>query len=63
MIAANGVFVGLWLGIAVARFRDVQPFINSILGVIIFFSPVFYRLDSLSTGIRTSCSRGTRSRT
>ncbi len=39
VIAANGFFLGLWLGIAVARFRDVQPFINSILGVIIFFTP------------------------
>jgi ABC-type polysaccharide/polyol phosphate export permease len=54
VIAANGLFVGLWLGIAVARFRDVQPFINSILGVAVFFSPVFYRLDNLSTGIRNA---------
>ena len=52
VIAANGLFLGLWLGIAVARFRDLQPFINSILGLAIFFCPVFYRLDSLSSGIR-----------
>ena len=52
VIAANGLFLGLWLGIAVARFRDLQPFINSILGVAIFFCPVFYHLDSLSSGIR-----------
>jgi ABC-type polysaccharide/polyol phosphate export permease len=52
VIAANGLFLGLWLGIAVARFRDLQPFITSILGVAIFFSPVFYDLDSLSSGIR-----------
>ena len=31
VIAANGLFLGLWLGIAVARFRDLEPFINSIL--------------------------------
>src|SRR6185503_8793627 len=48
VIAANGLFLGLWLGIAVARFRDLQPFINSILAVAIFFCPVFYHLDSLS---------------
>ena len=48
----NGLFVGLWLGIAVARFRDLQPFINSILGVIIFFTPVFYHLNNLSSGIQ-----------
>ena len=47
-----GLFLGLWLGIAVARFRDLQPFVNSILGVAIFFCPVFYQLDSLSSGIR-----------
>ena len=52
VIGANGLFLGLWLGIAVARFRDLQPFINSILGVAIFFCPVFYQLDSLSSGIR-----------
>jgi ABC-type polysaccharide/polyol phosphate export permease len=47
LIAVNGLFLGLWLGTAVARFRDVQPFVNSILGVIIFFSPVFYRPQQL----------------
>ena len=52
VIAVNGLFVGLWLGIAVARFRDVQPFINSILGVLIFFTPVFYHPDKLSPGIQ-----------
>ena len=46
-IAVNGLFLGLWLGTAVGRFRDVQPLVNSILGVIIFFSPVFYRLNDL----------------
>ena len=52
VIAVNGLFVGLWLGMAVARFRDLQPFIDSILGVPIFFSPVFYNLDKLSPGIQ-----------
>jgi ABC-type polysaccharide/polyol phosphate export permease len=52
LIAVNGLFLGLWLGTAVARFRDVQPFINSILGVIVFFTPVFYRLNDLSSGIK-----------
>jgi len=52
VIAVNGLFVGLWLGIAVARFRDLQPFIDSILGVMIFFTPVFYHLDNLSSGIQ-----------
>jgi ABC-type polysaccharide/polyol phosphate export permease len=54
LIAVNGLFVGLWLGIAVSRFRDIQPLVNSILAVIIFFCPVFYHLSSLSSGIRNS---------
>ena len=52
VIAVNGLFLGLWLGIAVARFRDLEPFVNSILGVAIFFCPVFYHLDSLSSNIQ-----------
>ena len=52
VIAVNGLFVGFWLGIAVARFRDVQPFITSILGVIIFFTPVFYDPSKLPPGLQ-----------
>lgn len=52
LIGVNGVFLGLWLGMAVARFRDVQPLVNSILGVIIFFTPVFYTLNNLSSKIQ-----------
>lgn len=47
VIAVNGAFLGLWLGIAVARFRDVRPLVDSILQVLVFFSPVFYRLSNL----------------
>jgi ABC-type polysaccharide/polyol phosphate export permease len=54
VIAVNGLFVGLWLGTAVARFRDVQPLVNAILGVAVFFSPIFYHLSSLSSGIRNA---------
>jgi ABC-type polysaccharide/polyol phosphate export permease len=54
LIAVNGLFLGLWLGATVARFRDVQPFVNSVLSVIVFFSPVFYHLDDLSSGVRNA---------
>jgi ABC-type polysaccharide/polyol phosphate export permease len=54
LIGVNGLFLGLWLGPTVARFRDVQPFVNSILMVIIFFSPVFYGLNDVSAGIRNT---------
>jgi ABC-type polysaccharide/polyol phosphate export permease len=52
VIAVNGVFLGLWLGIAVARFRDVGPLVNSMLQVLVFFTPIFYRLSDVSAGVR-----------
>lgn len=52
LIAVNGLFVGLWLGITVARFRDVKPFVESVLSVMIFFTPVFYHPDQLSSGVQ-----------
>ena len=54
LIGVNGLFLGLWLGTTVARFRDVQPFVNSILGVGVMFSPVFYHLTDLGSGIRNA---------
>jgi ABC-2 type transport system permease protein len=50
----NGIAVGLWLGPTVARFRDVGPFVNSILQVMIFFTPIFWRVDSLHADSRTA---------
>lgn len=47
LIVVNGVCVGLWLGTAVARFRDVGPLVASVLQVLVFFTPVFYRLEDL----------------
>jgi len=54
LIAVNGLFVGLWLGPTVARFRDVEPLVHSILNVAIFFSPVFYHLTNVSSGVRNT---------
>ena len=47
IILLNGLAVGLWLGPTVARFRDVGPFVSSILQVMIFFTPVFWRVDEI----------------
>ena len=47
LIVLNGVCLGLWLGTTVARFRDVGPLVASLLQVLVFFTPVFYRLDDL----------------
>ena len=51
-IAVNGLFLGLWLGTAVARFRDVSPLVMSLLQVLIFFTPVFYKTTDLTRGAR-----------
>lgn len=47
-ITINGVLAALWLGPLVARFRDVEPAVISVLQVLIFFTPVFYRPHDLS---------------
>ncbi len=48
LIVLNGVCLGLWLGTTVARFRDVGPLVASLLQVLMFFTPVFYRLEDLA---------------
>jgi lipopolysaccharide transport system permease protein len=48
-IAINGFFGALWLGPTVARFRDVGPLVSSVLQVLIFFTPIFYRVQSLGS--------------
>lgn len=53
LIILNGVTLALWLGPTVARFRDVGPFVGSILQVMIFFTPIFWQLDSLHPDSRT----------
>ena len=52
VIALNGLLVGLWLGPTVARFRDVKPLVESVLQVLIFFTPVFYRISDLEDTAR-----------
>jgi ABC-type polysaccharide/polyol phosphate export permease len=54
IILLNGVAVGLWLGPTVARFRDVGPFVTSILQVMMFFTPVFWRVDEISSDSRAA---------
>tara|TARA_R110001606_G_scaffold399299_1_gene584075 strand:+ start:5095 stop:5880 length:786 start_codon:yes stop_codon:yes gene_type:complete len=42
IVAINGVWVGLVFGILCARFRDVQPLINSFLQIMMLITPVFW---------------------
>jgi ABC-type polysaccharide/polyol phosphate export permease len=52
LIVVNGVGLGLWLGPTVARFRDVGPLVTSILQMMMFFTPVFWRVDDLTDRAR-----------
>jgi ABC-type polysaccharide/polyol phosphate export permease len=53
-ITINGVAIGLWLGPTVARFRDVGPFVASVLQVMMFFTPVFWKVDQIDEGSRAA---------
>jgi ABC-type polysaccharide/polyol phosphate export permease len=52
LLAVNGFCIALWLAPTVARFRDVGPLVMSVLQVLVFFTPVFYRLNNLGAGNR-----------
>jgi ABC-type polysaccharide/polyol phosphate export permease len=54
VIVVNGVAAGLWLGPAAARYRDVGPFITSILQVMMFFTPVFWQVDEIHPDSRNA---------
>lgn len=47
VLALNGLWVSLLLGMVSARFRDVPPIIASFLQVAFFATPVFWPLDAL----------------
>ena len=47
LITLNGVLIGLWLGPTVSRFRDLGPAVASVLQMMAFFTPIFWRLDSV----------------
>ena len=54
IILVNGLAMGLWLGPTVARFRDVGPFVTSILQVMMFFTPVFWQVDEIHPDSRNA---------
>ncbi|MHB1166213.1 MAG: ABC transporter permease [Candidatus Nanopelagicales bacterium] len=55
-IVVNGLFVGLWLGPTVARFRDVGPMVQSIVQVLFFFTPIFWIPSQLTVDQRIALS-------
>lgn len=52
LIVLNGVALGFWLGPMVARFRDVGPLVLSVLQMMMFFTPIFWEVASLTSGAR-----------
>ena len=47
VLAANGVWTTLFLGIISTRFRDIAPIVASFLQVTFFLTPIFWPIDSL----------------
>jgi ABC-type polysaccharide/polyol phosphate export permease len=47
LVVINGCLLGLWLGPAVARFRDIDPLVAAVMQMLVFFTPVFYRPSDL----------------
>lgn len=52
IIMVNGLAIGLWLGPTVARFRDVGPFVEAIMRMMMFFTPVFWSVDDVKSSAR-----------
>lgn len=47
IVAINGVWVGILIGMASARYRDIPPVINSFVTVAFFATPVFWQPHAL----------------
>jgi ABC-type polysaccharide/polyol phosphate export permease len=47
IVALNGVWLVILLGMISARFRDVQPLIGNLVQVMLFVTPIFWSPDQL----------------
>ena len=47
LVALNGLWIAIILGMACARFRDIQQVVSSVLQVAMFVTPVFFRPSQL----------------
>lgn len=47
LLAVNGVWVGIFLGILSTRFRDIAPIVASLLQVVFFLTPIFWPIEAL----------------
>jgi ABC-type polysaccharide/polyol phosphate export permease len=48
-IAANAIWIGLFLGMLSARFRDVPLLVTSLIQIFFFLTPVMWKADMLGT--------------
>jgi lipopolysaccharide transport system permease protein len=47
LVVLNGAFASLTIGMVSARFRDIPQVINSVVQILFFLTPVFWKPDSL----------------
>jgi ABC-type polysaccharide/polyol phosphate export permease len=47
LICINGLWISILLGMACARYRDIQPLVSSILQISMFLTPVLWSADQL----------------
>lgn len=47
LLAVNGCWVGILLGMLSARFRDVPPIVANVLQIMFFMTPIFWPLSAL----------------
>jgi ABC-type polysaccharide/polyol phosphate export permease len=52
LLVLNGVWVGLGLGIVVARYRDMQQIVASGLQILLFITPVFWPVEGVTGRVR-----------
>jgi lipopolysaccharide transport system permease protein len=49
LVVINGALANLWIGIVSARFRDVPPVIASMVQIVFFVTPIFWKPEMLHT--------------
>jgi ABC-type polysaccharide/polyol phosphate export permease len=47
LLCLNGIWISLVLGLACARFRDIQPLVSSLLQIALFITPIFWSPQQL----------------
>ena len=52
LVAANGVWLGIVIGLLCARFRDVSNIVNSVVGVLFFMTPIMWSSKMLGENER-----------